>query len=61
MKPGKKLRARRPLWPTGRNGKTDGRKDGCLEIPPCVLQDSGPFRPLPKKAKYAATKSRAGE
>ena len=26
---------------------TDGRTDGCLEIPPCVLQDIGPLRPLP--------------
>ena len=38
------------------DGKTDGRKDGrmdrqedgCLEIPPCVLQDIGPSGPLPK-------------
>ena len=27
---------------------TVGQKDGCLDIP-CVLQDIGPYRPLPKK------------
>ena len=27
----------------------DGRKDGRLEIHPCVLQDIGPLGPLPKK------------
>ena len=30
------------------NGGKDGRKDGRLEIPR-VLQDIGPFGPLPKK------------
>ena len=30
-------------------GGTDGRTDGRMEIPPCVLQDIGPLRPLPKK------------
>ena len=30
-------------------GRKDGRKDGRLEIPPCVLQDIGPLGPLPKK------------
>ena len=30
-------------------GGTEGRKDGRLEIPPCVLQDIGPLGPLPKK------------
>ena len=43
----------------GMDGKTEGRTDGRLEIPPCVLQDIGPLGPLPKKgknkAKYAAT------
>ena len=31
------------------DGRTDGRKDGHLEIHPCVLQDIGPLGPLPKK------------
>ena len=31
----------------------DGRTDGRLEIPPCVLQDIGPLGPLPKKLKNA--------
>ena len=30
------------------DGRTDGRMDGRLEIHPCVLQDIGPFGPLPK-------------
>ena len=29
--------------------RKDGRTDGRLEIPPCVLQDIGPLGPLPKK------------
>ena len=29
--------------------RMDGRKDGLLEIYPCVLQDIGPLGPLPKK------------
>ena len=33
------------MRPTGR----DGRKDGRLEIPLCVLQDIGPLGPLPIK------------
>ena len=37
----------------GGDGWTDGRKDGHLEIPPCVLQDIGPLGPLPKKLKIA--------
>ena len=42
------LRAGRAnLRPTG--GGTDGRTDGRMEIPPCVLQDIGPLGPLPKK------------
>ena len=35
----------------GTDGKTEGRKDGRLEIPPCVLQDIGPLGPLPKKGR----------
>ena len=38
--------------------RTDGRTDGRLEIPPCVLQDIGPLGPLPKKARYTAKQSR---
>ena len=30
-------------------GRKDGRTDGRMEIPPCVLQDIGPLGPLPKK------------
>ena len=30
----------RPRWSTG---GMEGRMDGRLEIPPCVLQDIGPF------------------
>ena len=30
-------------------GQKDGRKDGHMEIHPCVLQDIGPLGPLPKK------------
>ena len=33
----------------GMDGRTDGRMDGHLEIPPRVLQDIGPLGPLPKK------------
>ena len=33
----------------GTYGRTDGRKDGHLEIHPCVLQDIGSLGPLPKK------------
>ena len=33
----------------GGDGPKDGRTDGRLEIPPCVLQDIGPLGPLPKK------------
>ena len=33
----------------GGGGRTDGRTDGRMEIPPCVLQDIGPLGPLPKK------------
>ena len=32
-------------------GGTDGRTDGRMEIPPCVLQDIGPLGPLPKKER----------
>ena len=32
-------------------GGTEGRTDGRMEIPPCVLQDIGPLGPLPKKGK----------
>ena len=32
-------------------GWKDGRKDGQLEIPSCVLQDIGPLGPLPNKEK----------
>ena len=32
-------------------GRTEGRTDGRLEIPPCVLQDIGPLGPLPKKCE----------
>ena len=31
------------------NRGMDGRTDGRLEIPPCVLQDIGPLGPLPNK------------
>ena len=31
----------------GGEGGTEGRKDGRLKIPPCVLQDIGPLGPLP--------------
>ena len=30
-------------------GWKDGRMEGCLEIPPCVLQDIGPLGPLAKR------------
>ena len=33
----------------GTDGRTDVRKDGRLEIHPCVLLDIGPLGPLPKK------------
>ena len=33
------------------DGRMNGRTDGHLEIPPCVLQDIGPLGPLPKKGK----------
>ena len=33
-------------------GRTEGRKDRRLEIPPCVLQDIGPLGPLPKKEVF---------
>ena len=36
-------------WGGGMDGWTEGRKDGRLEIRPCVLQDIGPLGPLPKK------------
>ena len=36
--------------------RTEGRKDGRLEIPPCVLQDIGPLGPLPKKEKIKEEK-----
>ena len=39
----------RPPMAKGGDGRTEGRKDGRLEIPPCVLQDIGPLGPLPKK------------
>ena len=39
---------RADLRPTG-GGRTEGRTDGRMEIPPCVLQDIGPLGPLPKK------------
>ena len=38
-----------PGWPAGGDVRTEGRTDGRLEIPPCVLQDIGPLGPLPKK------------
>ena len=39
----------------GRGG--DGRTDGRMEIPPCVLQDIGPLGPLPKKGqRHSPTK-----
>ena len=40
-----------PRWGGDRrkDGRTGGRKDGRLEIPPCVLQDISPLGPLPKK------------
>ena len=34
------------------DGRMYGRMDGHEEIYPCVLQDIGPFRPLPKKVNY---------
>ena len=37
----------------------DRRKDGRMEIPPCVLQDIGPLGPLPKKGLKRAPTSRA--
>ena len=40
----------RGLWGDVR---TYGRMDRCLEIHPCVLQDIGPLKPLPKKEKIA--------
>ena len=42
----------RPRWSTG-GGRTEGRKDGRLKIPPCVLQDIGPLGPLPKKVNLS--------
>ena len=39
-------------------GLTEGRKDGCLEIHPCVLQDIDPLGLLPKKeAKLLRTEA----
>ena len=35
----------------GGGGHTDERTYGRLEIHPCVLQDSGPLGPLPKKRR----------
>ena len=35
----------------GGDVRMDGRMDGHKEIHPCVLQDIGPLRPLPKKEK----------
>ena len=37
------------LMVKGGGGRTEGRKDGHLEIPPCVLQDIGPLGLLPEK------------
>ena len=34
------------------DGQTDGWTDGCLEIPPCVLQDIRPLGPLPMNGFY---------
>ena len=31
--------------------RIEGQKDGCLEIPPFVLQDIGPLGPLPQKGR----------
>ena len=45
----------------GGDGRTEGRKDGHLEIPPCVLQDIGPLGPLPKKREISMTKGKKGE
>ena len=39
-------------WPKGGDGRTERRKDRRLKIPPCVLQDIGPLRPLPKNHCY---------
>ena len=39
-------------WPKGGDGRTERRKDRHLEIPPCVLQDMGPLRLLPKNNCY---------
>ena len=51
-----------PGWPTGgdgpKDGRTEGRKDGRLEIHPCVLQDIGPLGPLPKKDPKGAAQTR---
>ena len=44
-------------WP---GGGTEGRPDGHLEIPPCVLQDIGPLGSLPKKAGYKDTQVACG-
>ena len=40
----------------GGAGRTEGRTDGRLEIPPCVLLDIGPLGPLPKKGTNRPTK-----
>ena len=40
----------------GGDGRKDGRTDGRLEIPPCVLQDIGPLGPLPKKEDQKETR-----
>ena len=45
MKPG------RSMLKGGMEEQKDGRTDGHLEIPRCVLQDIGPLEPLPKKGR----------
>ena len=50
---GQKTGLRVLVWvldgPWGGDVRTEGRTDGHLEFPPCVLQDTGPLGPLPKK------------
>ena len=48
---GQKTGLRVLVWVLDGPGGGNRRKDGRLEIPPCVLQDIGPLGPLPKKVR----------
>ena len=42
-------------------GGTEGRKDGHMEIPPCVLQDISPLGPLLKRKKRIQGRKESGK